>query len=424
MADGPEPLALRGALAVRLRRRSLPPARPGVGRNMLRRLPGVAVGRADLRLGHPPLHTGATRCGCQGAVRWLRRDRPLARLSRHRRRRAQPVGLLPRGRRPGRPGRCTSRRRHQGLRRLQPLGRRHPPSRHGRRRALPARCRPRRRRRLPRHPQGGRRSAPRRAGGGPRRGGGRGRVDAAASAPRRPPALVGPVVRRLTRARRRPLAPLRAAAHDAPRPALAPRPHRGAAVGLAQRGRRHGVGGRLRGLGGLDRPRRRAAAAHGPGPARAGTPARRGRVDSTRRPRRGRMPCGRLRLGVPVRRRAADRPRQPERGGRDGAAPCGGRRTGIRRLARDEGSARRRSGRGRRPRAGGRRALVAGPGCGRVVAPGRPADPRLGGVPAPAGIADHSSSGAGVAPSARLRRRPGRRPRPHRAPPVPGDGHV
>ena len=48
----------------------------------------------------------------------------------------------------------------------------------------------------------------------------------------------------------------RAPAHAAPHPPLEPRPRRGAAVGLPQRLRRDGLGGRLRRLGRLERPRR------------------------------------------------------------------------------------------------------------------------------------------------------------------------
>ena len=92
----------------------------------------------------------------------------------------------------------------------------------------------------------------------------------AAGPDRRPQPLLGPVVRRLARARGAARPTIRAPAPAAPRPALAPRPRRGAAVGLAQRRRGDGVGGRLRRVGRLDRPGRRGAAPDDAGPARPG----------------------------------------------------------------------------------------------------------------------------------------------------------
>ena len=83
----------------------------------------------------------------------------------------------------------------------------------------------------------------------------------------------------------RPLALVRAPAPDAPRAPLAPRPRRGAPVGMAQRDGRDGLGGRLRGLGRLVRPRRPDPAPDDPGPAGAAPPVRRRRLDASGRPR-------------------------------------------------------------------------------------------------------------------------------------------
>ena len=83
-------------------------------------------------------------------------------------------------------------------------------------------------------------------------------------------------------ARRAARAPLRAAAHAAPHPALAPRPLRRADLGLAQRRRGDGLGGRLRRVGRLERPRRRDPPPHAAGAAAAAPLARRRRVDAAR----------------------------------------------------------------------------------------------------------------------------------------------
>ena len=130
---------------------------------------------------------------------------------------------------------------------------------------------------------------------------------------------MGAVVRRLAHPGCRPVALVRAPSPDAPRAALAPRPRRGAPVGLAQRSRRDGLGGRLRGLGGLERPRRPDCC--------AGCPRRSGRCttcSSTASGRRSSTSVSRLRRrGVRVDIRlsvgAGHGPRQPVR---DASPPC------------------------------------------------------------------------------------------------------
>ena len=95
--------------------------------------------------------------------------------------------------------------------------------------------------------------------------GARGRVDGAARAHRRPPALVGAVVRRQPRAGRAAREVVRAAAHAPPHAALEPQPPRGAAQRVAERRRDARVGLRLRRVGRLERarPRRCCAAMTG-----------------------------------------------------------------------------------------------------------------------------------------------------------------
>ena len=233
------------------------------------------MGRAALRLGHAPVHARPAARRRAGAVRRVRRSGAVARIPRDRPRRPEPVGLLPRRRRPPPAGRRPARGRGQGVRRLQPVGHRHPAVPRRRDRAGRAGRRAPDRRGLPRHPQGGWDRAARRAGRRACRSSGGGRVDPPARAAGRPSAVVGAVVRRLADTGHRPLALVRAAAPDAPRAPLAPRPRRGAPVGVAQRDGCHGLGGRLRRLGGLVRPRRPDPAPDGQGAAGAARPVRR-----------------------------------------------------------------------------------------------------------------------------------------------------
>ena len=212
------------------------------------------------RTASPPSGSSPTRASASAA----RRRGAVARLPRHRDRRPQPVGLLPRRARPhrawSRP--CTTAGLHVFVD--------YNPWDTGTRRARTTR---RARRRWSRT------SRPTASSSTPSR-----RASPSSSSASRPPApasrLEGESTRR-GRAHRGPLVSwaqwfadssvpgvLRAHWYErrhmhAPRAPLEPRPHRRAAVRLDQRRGRHGVGGRLRRVGRLERARRRDPAPHG-----------------------------------------------------------------------------------------------------------------------------------------------------------------
>ena len=186
--------------------------------------PGLAVGRAALRLGDPPVHARAAARRRARAVRRVRRGRAVARLPGHRHRRPQPVGLLPRHRR----ARTTwSKTLHDNGVRVfvdynpWDVGTRRSGDDAAELAALVADFEIDGVFLDTLKEGGGRRCSTGSTPPGPASPS-RASRRVALRAARRPPAVVGSVVRRLTRPRRRPLALLRAPAPDAPRAALAP----------------------------------------------------------------------------------------------------------------------------------------------------------------------------------------------------------
>ena len=263
LARGADALARRGRGADRATT-TAPTAAPELAwtQRLLLGRARLALGRAALRPRGGPLHAGAVLRRVGARVRRLRRDRALARVSRDRDRRAEPVRLLPRRARDRRARRraavraaCAS----SSTTTRGTSGRAASRSRTTwRSRTLVARARSGRR--LPRHDEGGAAGPP--GGARPRaaRDRARRRVDPAARARLRPPPLVGAVVRGQRRSGRAAGALVRAAPHAPPHAPLEPRPPRGAAQRLAERRRHARLGERLRRLGRLERAGQGAAA--------------------------------------------------------------------------------------------------------------------------------------------------------------------